>query len=196
MPQLITVIGLIHASGSNVYPNATIEMMLRMNAARRRLRSPFVIGYAPGEYGCRPPPYPPSGVTCCAGAKSPVHSSPSHQRISEGSPDGGRITARRHVHDCSRPARAASLRLMPLACISPAPRLFHPSPSSATNHRAAPPKARYWQTCPHRTAPATRDAHNATSSRRMLGFPPRPLHHPECRLSRGFCTALRVFKRV
>ena len=62
--------------------------MLRVNAARRRLRSPFVIGYAPGEYGCRPPPYPPSGVTCCAGAKSPVHSSPSHQRISEGSPDG------------------------------------------------------------------------------------------------------------
>ena len=119
---------------------------------------------------------------------------PTHQR---GIARWVRIPARRHVHDCSRPARAASLRLMLLACISPAPRLFRPSPSSATNHRAAPPKARYWQTCPHRTAPATRDAHNATSSRRMLGVPPRPLRPPpECRLSRGFCTALRVFKRV
>ena len=171
MPQLITVIGIIHASGSNVHSNATIEMMLRMNAARRRLRALFVIGYAPGEYGCRPA----SPAAPARNHRPFLAIPPTHQR---GIARWVRIPARRHVHDCSRPARAASLRLMPLACISPAPRLFRPSPLSATNHRAAPPKARYWQTCPHRTAPATRDAHNATSSRRMLGVPPRPLRPP------------------
>ncbi len=163
--------------------------MLRMNAARRKLRSPFVTGYAPGEYGCRP-------ASPAAPARN--HRSIPHHPTNASARDRpmGPEPARRHVHDCSRPDRAASLRLMPLACISPAPRLFHPSPSSATNHRAAPPKARYWQTCPIVQPPATRDAHNATSSRRCSVSLPDPSITPECRLSRGFCTALRVFKRV
>lgn len=117
---------------------------------------------------------------------------PTHQR---GIARWVRIPARRHVHDCSRPDRAASLRLMPLACISPAPRLFHPSPSSATNHRAAPPKARYWQTCPI-VQPRPRATHIMRHHRAAARFPSPTPPPPECRLSRGFCTALRVFKRV
>lgn len=118
---------------------------------------------------------------------------PTHQR---GIARWVRIPARRHVHDCSRPARAASLRLMPLACISPAPRLFRPSPSSATNHRTAPPKARYWQTCPI-VQPRPRATHMMRHHRAACSVSlPDPSITPECRLSRGFCTALRVFKRV
>lgn len=118
---------------------------------------------------------------------------PTHQR---GIARWVRIPARRHVHDCSRPDRAASLRLTPLACISPAPRLFRPSPSSATNHRAAPPKARYWQTCPI-VQPRPRATHMMRHHRAACSVSlPDPSITPECRLSRGFCTALRVFKRV
>lgn len=118
---------------------------------------------------------------------------PTHQR---GIARWVRIPARRHVHDCSRPDRAASLRLTPLACISPAPRLFRPSPSSATNHRAAPPKARYWQTCPI-VQPRPRATHIMRHHRAACSVSlPDPSITPECRLSRGFCTALRVFKRV
>lgn len=117
---------------------------------------------------------------------------PTHQR---GIARWVRIPARRHVHDCSRPDRAASLRLMPLACISPAPRLFHPSPSSATNHRAAPPKARYWQTCPI-VQPRPRATHIIRHHRAACSVSLPDPSTPKCRLSRGFCTALRVFKRV
>lgn len=163
--------------------------MLRMNAARRRLRSPFVIGYAPGEYGCRP-------ASPAAPARNhrsiPRHPTNASARDRPMGPE----PAQRHVHDCSRPDRAASLRLMPLACISPAPRLFRPSPSSATNHRAALPKARYWQTCPI-VQPRPRATHIMRHHRAACSVSlPDPSITPECRLSRGFCTALRVFKRV
>ena len=138
----------------------------------------------------------PSGVTCCAGAKSPVHSSPSHQRISEGSPDGS-------GYQPGGMFMIAPVRIGPLrsgSCRSPAsrPRLAY-SARHLHRPRITAPRHRRRDTgkpAPIVQPPATRDAHNATSSRRCSVSLPDPSITPECRLSRGFCTALRVFKRV
>ena len=122
---------------------------------------------------------------------------PTHQR---GIARWVRIPARRHVHDCSRPARAASLRLGPLrsgSCRSPAsrPRLAY-SARHLHRPRITAPRHRRRDTGKPASIvqPRPRATHIMRHHRAACSLPPpRP---PECRLSRGFCTALRVFKRV
>ena len=144
---------------------------------------------------CRPPPYPPSGVTCCAGAKSPVHSSPSHQRISEGSPDGS-------GYQPGGMFMIAPVRLGPLrsgSCRSPVsrPRLAY---SARHLHRPRITAPRHRRRDTGKPAPIVQPRPRATHIMRhhraacSVSLPDPPT--PKCRLSRGFCTALRVFKRV
>lgn len=138
----------------------------------------------------------PSGVTCCAGAKSPAHSSPSHQRISEGSPDGS-------GYQPGGMFMIAPVRLGPLrsgSCRSPVsrPRLAY-SARNLHRPRITAPRHRRRDTGKPASIAQPRPRathimrHHRTACSVFLPAPPPP---PECRLSRGFCTALRVFKRV
>ena len=138
----------------------------------------------------------PSGVTCCAGAKSPVHSSPSHQRISEGSPDGA-------GYQPGGMFMIAPVRLGPLrsgSCRSPVsrPRLAY---SARHLHRPRITAPRHRRRDTGKPAPIVQPRPRATHIMRHHRAAcsvslPDPSAPPECRLSRGFCTTLRVFKRV